>query len=314
MPKIRAMSSELKSLLRTHRIAQRQLSVILSKLIKTKSSIQIRSLRSQAQRLLLRLQADTVRWVEESVEEFVRGADDRAKALLRALGVDTDSMPEGTLNTIKSRHARRTLRYFDTALLSLQVLVAQAAQADPEHLDIQFPKIRKKVLKRSQRDLFQALTEEETKKVTEEVEKKVEENPVTIEATNSEDYDFPMDYYAVMVGHNLQMAVLAAVIVARALEGGLDLVQVTNIPSAAGDYCDAYKGRVFSLTGVTPGVPLLESTPNGGPPFHPWCRHEIVPVLSTNDLTVPKNLLLQSGETNQNRISREWRSLKRSKR
>ena len=45
------------------------------------------------------------------------------------------------------------------------------------------------------------------------------------------------------------------------------------------DECTPFAGKVFFIgDGVDPlGFPRLTSIPNGGPPFHPNCKHVIIP-------------------------------------
>jgi Phage minor capsid protein 2 len=54
----------------------------------------------------------------------------------------------------------------------------------------------------------------------------------------------------------------------RMLENGHDLVQIDKHPHV-NDACSPYDGKVFSLTGQTPGYPVI----NQLPPFHPNCKH-----------------------------------------
>ena len=66
----------------------------------------------------------------------------------------------------------------------------------------------------------------------------------------------------------------------RALRRGkhpwdIDLVVVSDNHSVVNDFCDAYRGRIYSLNGYAKSAPLLWSLPNGGPPFHKGCRHSI---------------------------------------
>lgn len=53
-----------------------------------------------------------------------------------------------------------------------------------------------------------------------------------------------------------------------ALSRGLDLVEVDKHEHEA-DACSPYDGKIFSLTGRTPGYPVLDRIP----PFHPQCEH-----------------------------------------
>ena len=60
------------------------------------------------------------------------------------------------------------------------------------------------------------------------------------------------------------------------LQSGRDLVRVNVRPSDVGDACDLFIGRVYALTqeaAKREGVPHVDSLPNGGPPFHPNCKH-----------------------------------------
>ena len=90
-------------------------------------------------------------------------------------------------------------------------------------------------------------------------------------------YSFPLSYYAAMVAHAAKHQVTSLLTVARATEAGIDLIQCSNNPSLHGDWCDAYRGKVFSIRGATPGFPRLDQLPNNGAPFHPWCRHTMRP-------------------------------------
>jgi hypothetical protein len=63
----------------------------------------------------------------------------------------------------------------------------------------------------------------------------------------------------------------------RAESAGAGLVIVTTNPDTE-DWCADLEGRVYALNdeaASTWNVPLLADTPNGGPPFHPNCRHTI---------------------------------------
>lgn len=63
----------------------------------------------------------------------------------------------------------------------------------------------------------------------------------------------------------------------RLISNGLDLVMITS--HGAQDWCKFYEGRIFSLTGRTPGYPEISQIPNGGCPMHPRCRHSETPII-----------------------------------
>lgn len=55
------------------------------------------------------------------------------------------------------------------------------------------------------------------------------------------------------------------------LENGFDVYQISR--HGAKDACRFHEGRIFSLTGKTPGLPTLEQLKASGEIFHVGCRH-----------------------------------------
>ncbi len=66
---------------------------------------------------------------------------------------------------------------------------------------------------------------------------------------------------------------------ARLKQNGVNHVQISRHAQLLIDECTPFAGKVFFTgDGVDPlGFPRLSSIPNGGPPFHPNCRHVLVP-------------------------------------
>lgn len=65
----------------------------------------------------------------------------------------------------------------------------------------------------------------------------------------------------------------------RCAEDDIELVEVTENPGTI-DFCLELEGKVFALSDEAArkaGVPTLGGCPNGGPPFHPNCRHSLAP-------------------------------------
>lgn len=63
----------------------------------------------------------------------------------------------------------------------------------------------------------------------------------------------------------------------KALEHGIELVQISKNRPLQNDACFLYLGKVFALTPSAKaefGVPLVSELPNGGAPFHPHCTHQ----------------------------------------
>lgn len=92
---------------------------------------------------------------------------------------------------------------------------------------------------------------------------------VQVRDRNGDIINFEPGYYARMV---VITKTREAVVTARheRLSGlGLDLVMIIGKPS--NNFCSAFLGQVFSLSGQHPRYPAYDSLPDGGPPFHPNC-------------------------------------------
>lgn len=100
---------------------------------------------------------------------------------------------------------------------------------------------------------------------------------VHILGRNGRQYTFGLERYSAMVAQNAYMSAESLASIVRVRELGRDLVRCSPNDSAKGDFCDAYKGKVFSITGAMTGYAMLADLPNGGAPFHPWCQHFMVP-------------------------------------
>jgi hypothetical protein len=58
---------------------------------------------------------------------------------------------------------------------------------------------------------------------------------------------------------------------------GLDLVRIVG--RISDNFCTAWLGQVFSLSGRHPTYPALAALPGGGPPFHPNCSKSSAPFI-----------------------------------
>jgi len=87
---------------------------------------------------------------------------------------------------------------------------------------------------------------------------------------------FDVRQYANLVARTMLADVANKGNVVRLQQNGVDHVRISNPPRVGDpDVCTVFAGRVFYVgTGEDPlGFPALRSIPNGGPPFHPHCRH-----------------------------------------
>jgi hypothetical protein len=81
-------------------------------------------------------------------------------------------------------------------------------------------------------------------------------------------------YYAELVARTRTTEAVTQGAINTAIENGFDLVQITVHNHPQDDPCSPHQGRIYSLSGKSKTFPKLTARP----PFHPNCRHRIVPV------------------------------------
>lgn len=103
-------------------------------------------------------------------------------------------------------------------------------------------------------------------------------NPsVTVIGRSGRAFKYPLAYYATLVVYNTLAKGEREYYLTRLAKHGKDLVQA-SLEKSSSEVCEKFKGKVFSISGRTVGVPKLSDTPNGGPPWHPWCQHIVTVV------------------------------------
>lgn len=85
---------------------------------------------------------------------------------------------------------------------------------------------------------------------------------------DSKGREWKLERYAKMAASQAQSEAVTTAVLNRAVENGFDLVRISEHVNACGE-CRKYEGKVYSITGTTPGYPLLEVAP----PYHPHCAH-----------------------------------------
>ncbi len=86
---------------------------------------------------------------------------------------------------------------------------------------------------------------------------------------------FDAGYYAQMVARTKTRQAMQAGRHQRLDEVGIDLVRIVG--RVSGNWCTAFLGQVFSLSGTHPTYPPYASIPNGGFPGHPNCSKSTAP-------------------------------------
>lgn len=135
------------------------------------------------------------------------------------------------------------------------------------------------------------------------------EHQVTVPTRGGNSRAFGLAYYLSIVlasafGRARNLASLDTV-----RENDLDLVKVSANPSTIGDFCDAYAGKVFSVSGNHPTAPPLARTVAGGPPFHVNCLHWLEPLppdYSPSRSEVVSNRWLVNKAEDEARIIKDW--------
>lgn len=85
---------------------------------------------------------------------------------------------------------------------------------------------------------------------------------------------FKPNHYADLVFQTKTREATVIATAGRLQDSGIDLVEIIGSNSA--NFCTAFVGKVFSLSGKHPTYPPFDSLPHGGPPFHPRCSKSIV--------------------------------------
>ena len=125
------------------------------------------------------------------------------------------------------------------------------------------------------RDVAKSLIEGKTRRqLTKDIQRTLleefKDKPLTI---NGKQYDIAS--YSELVARTKASEAVNAGTINRMIDAEQDLVMVTR--HGATDGCGFYEGRVFSISGTSDRYPSLSELPNGGPPFHPNCKHSLAP-------------------------------------
>lgn len=154
--------------------------------------------------------------------------------------------------------------------------------------------VKKALDRKSQLDLH-SLAGSAKAEIISKLEGSLNKHFVRVLGRNGRIYTYALDYWVAMQAQMSRALLRRQQSIDRAMEAGMDLVQISNNPSTVGDFCDLYRGKVFSISGQHPFYPPLSSCPNGGTPFHPWCRHIMIPIALDENVAafanIPKKFL-----------------------
>lgn len=302
--------SRLDSFVRFHTASSRRLETLFDALMLAQPGEQFQLL----ERVLAELSSlgsKTARWATKFVPEFISGPASASEFVLSNLGTGVVFEPV-RIGQLEEIMITELVDKLGAARQSIQNLATRIFRSND--LSTEFPLL-------GARALQAGATEETLQSVMQQLLRdKTRGKIVSVIGEGGRVFEFELDFYAGMVSSNVATRAAAGAVIVKANQAGHDLVRVSPNKSKTGDWCDAYRGRVFSISGTHPVFPSLALTPNGGPPFHPFCRHDIS-IFDDSRFTaeqlatlgeVSEAFLLSPVEENANRIARNWWALKKS--
>lgn len=221
----------------------------------------------EIEQILMQIDEGAAYWIAENIPEaYARG--------VRTAGQGLKEIGAGTGSVIDPKVHQEAVQVL---VEDGQVLLAESA----EYMGRQYRRmVRRTQLKAGQDQLIKdrvalgiaegKARREVSREITQGLIDNLKEKPLVI---NGRSYD-PRKY-AEMVARTMTVEAQTAGTVNRMLDTGHDLVMVSA--HGAEDGCSFYEGKVFSISGTSDTYPGLDALPNGGPPFHPNCRHTVVP-------------------------------------
>ena len=284
---------------------------IMSRLLDTPIAARF-PLFQRAQLILRQLQDHTDRWAAFNVRRFYEEADQEAVKILRranlgqflAEGLDQEAIDAVTSGLLGPLEKARQSVEFQTTKLFRSTSLASEFQS---------------LALKARRNIPAGLTPGEEaialeREIASNLRQTFSQNIVSILGSDGRRHRFGLDFYSAMVAQNVRAQAGSTAAIIRARQTGHDLVRVSSQKSLTGDWCDAYRGRVFSLSGTSPTYPWIGLIPNGGPPFHPWCRHSMSIFISSlysetqqrAFAETQSRFLMRPNEKSPNRVIRNW--------
>ena len=221
--------------------------------------------------ILLRLQEMTRNWSYDAIYSAYRESTINAQGILLAAGVEDLGAwnPENEYEIEAMSQAFTSEMHGATA--SIQANAARAKNGSSLYvfaglgasiaIQSQLKKMsagRSAVLRANMRNAFR-------------------EGIVSVLGRNGRYYHYALDYYANMAATRARYQAMSQATLNVCAASGWDLVRVSPNPSTIGDYCDEYRGKVFSISGGNTTYPTVDMLPGGGCPMHPHCRHYLIP-------------------------------------
>lgn len=224
--------------------------------------------------ILRRLKIQTSAWVGKNAPAVFRDAKKRADQQAIDAGVKMDGrLFDGSFSQVDQRtivlFARDTLADLDKAAESMADRAAsvlrQTAQVGLSEADINTVLAGGVI----------AGKPVETVRTLREALRQVHGDEIEIVGRSGTPMNFKVGYYAEMVARTKTRQATVIARHDRLAELGMDLVAIVG--RISNNFCTAFLGQVFSLSGNHPKYPAFAELPGGGPPFHPNCSKSTRP-------------------------------------
>jgi Phage minor capsid protein 2 len=290
-------------LVRTYRAAQERLKAIVlnppggTAKAATFNQARAATQLAQIERILAALKQEAATWVGQAIPQAFADGIARADTQAREAGVSpADSAFKGSFSLVDHGtidvFARDT--YHD---------LAKAAGSMADRAKRMLRATRQEGL--SETDINRILAggviegmPAETIRTLREELRKVHGNEVQVIDKNGSPINFEVGYYASMVARTKTREATVKSRHGRLQKLGLDLVEI--IGRVSKNFCTAYLGQVFSLSGTSGKYQAYASLPGGGPPFHPNCTKSTRPFVES--LASEKELDDAEGDDDQEKM------------
>jgi len=236
--------------------------------ILTAEARRARALLIEVEQILQQLDADTAAWISSIIPKGYRTGLARANTGLSEIGLRVGSVPfdlqfhGNAIDLLMLDTQDRLLEVTDGMLKRYRLTLRRLQTSDV---------LNQKISETLATNRIAGQTIDQTARaIKKQILAEYSDTPFTI---NGKQWD--AGTYARLVARTKSLEAASKATVNRMVETGNDLVMVTA--HGAEDGCGVYEGRVFSISGTSDTYPPLNDLPNGGPPFHPNCRHNLAP-------------------------------------
>lgn len=224
---------------------------------------------SQVQRIQLELKRKAVALAGRQISGSILAGRAEAEAQAIAAGVfDPAAAARGSFNLADSAAAAVVAR--DTAADLARAADTMAANAARVlRATAQIGLSESEINRVIAGQIIEGKPREAIRELRQELQRVSDGGLVTVIDRNGSPMHFEPGYYAKMVIVTKTREAVTAGRHERLGQLGIDLVSITGRVSE--NFCTAWLGQVFSISGQHPRYPSIASLPGGGPPFHPNC-------------------------------------------